>query len=86
MPEIVNLRRARKARAHAAADQQAAANRLRHGRTLAERAAADLLAARQQRELAGHRLEGGEAAPQPPAPASAQAGAANRAKDRASSS
>ncbi len=38
MGEIVNLRKARKAKARAEAAETAAENRARHGRTLAERA------------------------------------------------
>lgn len=37
MAEIINLNRARKARAKAEHEQQAAANRAKHGRTKAER-------------------------------------------------
>ena len=37
MVEIVNLRKARKAKLRAKAVQEAAENRARHGRTLAER-------------------------------------------------
>jgi hypothetical protein len=55
MAEIVNLRRARKARAKTDAETQAAQNRMRFGQTKAERervAADDALAARR---LEGHR-------------------------------
>ena len=38
MPEVVNLRRERKRRERAEASQAAAENRVRHGRTEAERA------------------------------------------------
>lgn len=38
MAEIVNLNKARKARAKQEAEAQAAANRVRHGRTKAEKA------------------------------------------------
>ncbi|WP_431283003.1 DUF4169 family protein [Humitalea sp. 24SJ18S-53] len=38
MAEIVNLNRVRKQKSRAAATEQAAANRVKHGRTLAERA------------------------------------------------
>jgi len=41
MPEIVNLNRARKRRATGAAALQAAENRVRHGRTKAEKVAAE---------------------------------------------
>ena len=53
--DIVNLRRARKARAKAEAAQAAAANRAAFGRSRAEKSVAD--ATRQQAEarLSGHR-------------------------------
>jgi hypothetical protein len=51
--EIVNLRQARKARKKAEAEAQAAENRIRFGRTKAERKAA-----RSEADLAGRRLEG----------------------------
>lgn len=59
MAEIVNLRRARKARDRAEAAKNAAANRHRHGRDKAARAAdaaADASAARAAHRLDGHRL------------------------------
>ncbi|MBX3572949.1 MAG: DUF4169 family protein [Mesorhizobium sp.] len=57
MGEVVNLRLARKRKARAAQDIQAAANRALHGRTKAEKA--EEKAARQRGEalLDGHRLE-----------------------------
>ncbi|PSC05110.1 DUF4169 domain-containing protein [Alsobacter soli] len=54
--DIINLRRARKAKGRAAAEAQASENRVRFGRTKAERQrleAEDELAARR---LEGHRL------------------------------
>lgn len=57
MAEIVNLRRARKAKARAEAETTAAENRARFGRPAAERkleAARDELAGKRH---AGHRLE-----------------------------
>ncbi len=59
MGDVVNLRRARKARDRAAASEQAAENRVRFGRTKAERdriAAQDALDASR---LDGHRLAAG---------------------------
>lgn len=53
MSEIVNLRRARKAKARAAAEAQAAANRARFGRSCSEREAEE-----QVRVLESHRLDG----------------------------
>ena len=58
MGEIVNLRRARKAAARAAARETAAENRVRHGRPHAVRETEAQAAARQRRSLDGHRLEG----------------------------
>ncbi|HXJ01873.1 MAG TPA: DUF4169 family protein [Micropepsaceae bacterium] len=57
MGEIVNLRRARKAKARTAADGTATANRAKHG---APKAARDLTRARSEKaaqELDSHRLE-----------------------------
>jgi hypothetical protein len=56
MAEPVNLNRARKARAKAARREQAAANRIRHGRTGAEKAADRLAAARREALLDAARL------------------------------
>ena len=52
--EVVNLRRARKARDRAAATDTAAANRAKHGRTKAEREAGTAELARGERLLDGH--------------------------------
>lgn len=57
MAEIVNLRQARKARARAAAEQKAAENRARFGRTKADKAIDRAEAARADRQLAGARRE-----------------------------
>lgn len=57
MAEIINLRMARKARARAAAEAQAAENRARHGRTKAEKRATAMEDARRRRGLDGAKLE-----------------------------
>ncbi len=51
MAEIVNLRRVKKQRARAGQAEQAAANRARHGRTKAEKAADALAAERRESAL-----------------------------------
>jgi hypothetical protein len=51
--EIINLRRARKARARATAETTAAANRAAFGRTKAEKQAADADIARHDKTLDG---------------------------------
>jgi len=51
MPEPINLNKARKARAQTAAKTQAVANRVRFGRTKAERSAAKLEAEKAARAL-----------------------------------
>jgi hypothetical protein len=53
MGKLVNLNHVRKARAKAAETAQAAANRASHGRTLAEKRAARVEAARAGRVLDG---------------------------------
>jgi hypothetical protein len=60
MAEIVNLRRARKAKARAAASGEAARNRVLHGRSIAERAAVTGEAERVTRLHEGHRLGQGD--------------------------
>jgi hypothetical protein len=55
--EIVNLRRARKEKAHATASKEADANRAKFGRTRAERDAADQARALEERRLEAHRRE-----------------------------
>ncbi len=57
MGEIVNLRRARKAKARAAADQKAAANRTLHGQSRAARDAAAAEQALEARRHAAHRRD-----------------------------
>ena len=57
MAEIINLRRARKARARDQATTQAAQNRATYGRTPAERAAADADKARHVRTLDSAKLD-----------------------------
>jgi hypothetical protein len=61
MADIVNLRKARKAKAHAEADAKAAENRTRFGRPKAERAAGEAEARLARRRLEAHRLKDGEA-------------------------
>ncbi len=51
MAEIVNLRRARKAKLRQAASAEAAANRARHGRTAADRERERMLAEQARRLL-----------------------------------
>ncbi|WID97731.1 DUF4169 family protein [Bosea vestrisii] len=58
MAEIVNLRRARKARDRASAEAQAAQNRIEFGRTKAERKLTEAEKAQAERRLEGHRLSG----------------------------
>jgi len=57
MAEIINLRRARKAKARGLADAEAQANRAKFGLTKAEKAAKKDADARQDQHLAGHRLD-----------------------------
>jgi len=57
MAEIVNLNRARKAKARDEAQATAAANRIVHGRTKAEKQAAKVEAERRARELDGAKRE-----------------------------
>ena len=56
MGDVVNLRRARKARDRAAASEQAAENRIRFGRTKAERERIAAQEALEASRLDGHRL------------------------------
>ena len=60
MSEIVNLRRARKQAARRRAEETAAASRLRHGRSKAERELAAAREAKAGRELDRHRIEPGD--------------------------
>ena len=57
MAEIINLRRARKARTRIAADATAEANRAKFGRTRAERTADEQARAAIERTLDGARRE-----------------------------
>lgn len=57
MAEVINLNRARKARDKAEAKTRAAQNRVAHGRTGAEKAAARIEAERLDRTLDGARRE-----------------------------
>ena len=57
MAEIVNLRRARKARDRAEQDLRAEANRRKFGRTRAEREATEAERARAEREHEGRKLD-----------------------------
>lgn len=57
MGEIVNLRRARKARTRAAATSEAAANRTRFGQSRAAREAAQAALDMETRKLDAHRRE-----------------------------
>jgi hypothetical protein len=57
MVEIVNLNRARKAKARGEAQATAAANRIAHGRTKAEKQAAKADAGRRARDLDGAKRE-----------------------------
>lgn len=60
MAEIVNLRMARKARARTVAEQKAAENRAKFGRTKAEKAVQRTEAEREARRLDGVRREPGD--------------------------
>jgi hypothetical protein len=57
MAELLNLRRARKARDRAEAGKAAEANRRKFGRSKAERARAEAEADRAAREHAGRKIE-----------------------------
>jgi hypothetical protein len=57
MVDIVNLNRVRKAKARGEVQATAAANRIVHGRTKAEKQAAKAEAARRNRELDGAKRE-----------------------------
>jgi hypothetical protein len=56
MAEVINLRRARKAKARDAAATEAQANRARHGRSMAERKLDAAETARVDRQLDGSRI------------------------------
>ncbi len=57
MAEIINLRRARKAKARADAETQAAANRVAFGRTKAEKSGQAAQNALEVRRIEAHRRE-----------------------------
>mgnify|MGYP002402060811 CR=1 FL=1 len=57
MSEIINLRQARKRRARAAREIEANANRLKFGRTKAQRHSDEAQRERAHSSLAGHELE-----------------------------
>lgn len=57
MAEVVNFNRARKARAKETAKAQAAENRVRFGRTKADRSLEAARADKAARELEGHKRE-----------------------------
>lgn len=57
MGEVINLRRARKAKARVDAQDRAAANRVAFGRTKAERAAAAAEVEKRERALDGAKRE-----------------------------
>lgn len=62
--KIVNLRTERKRRERSARSDQAAENRVRHGRTKAERRLDDAQRAAADRSHDGHRLEDGRVEPE----------------------
>jgi hypothetical protein len=57
MPDIINLRRARKARERTAKEREAEANRRLFGRTRSERDAEAKRREQAERTMAGHRRE-----------------------------
>lgn len=59
MAEIVNLRLARKARTRAKAESRAAENRVRFGRTLADKSLERSREEKRERELESHRRDPG---------------------------
>lgn len=60
MNDIINLRLARKAKKRAAEQQNAEENRVRHGRTKAEKQLDQFNAAQTERRHAGRRLPAGD--------------------------
>jgi hypothetical protein len=60
MGDIVNLRRARKEAERQRAEREAAANRLLHGRSKAERELTSKRDAKARRDLDRHRIERGD--------------------------
>jgi hypothetical protein len=61
MADLINLRRARKARAKAENDKRAEANRVLHGTPKAARKLAEARGEKADRALSGHKLEPGKA-------------------------
>ena len=57
MAEIVNLRKARKAKARADKEAQAAANRVKFGRSTAEKRQVEAERTAAERKLEGHRRD-----------------------------
>ena len=57
MGEVVNLRQARKARARAGREAEAAENRAEHGRTKAERELTDARAEQDARRIEAHHID-----------------------------
>ena len=57
MAEIINFRRAKKAKARADKEREAEQNRITHGRTKAEKAEARRLQEEAERKVDGHRLD-----------------------------
>ncbi|WP_081852959.1 DUF4169 family protein [Bosea sp. 117] len=60
MADIINLRRARKNKARAEAEQKAAAQRSKFGRSKVEREVQEAARRRHEAALEGHRLQGDE--------------------------
>jgi hypothetical protein len=60
MGDVVNLRRARKKIERQNAEREAAANRLQHGRSKAQRALDEKRNAKSHRDLDRHRIETGD--------------------------
>jgi hypothetical protein len=58
--DIVNLRKARKAKARVQENAKAAENRIKFGRSKAERAATEAQEHLTRRQLEAHRLKGGD--------------------------
>ena len=65
MVDIINLRKARKARSRADAEQRAVENRILHGLTRGEKQALKLEQERQEARIAGLRLVGAAAPDKP---------------------
>jgi hypothetical protein len=59
MADIVNLRRARKNKARAEAETEAAAKRLQHGRTKTEKKLSKSVKEAAERKLDGHKRDDG---------------------------